>query len=328
MTRIVAFLLVVVAAMAAGIASSGEPLTTVETVGASKGDVQVRDIPLPSPLALVQRAQRGCGGVLSRTGENHVWRCVLSDEFDGSKLDLTRWTVLTTAATGFSSGIPPGYACYVYDPRTVSVAGGYLQLSVVKIDHEIQCGGPAAQPTEYLGGAVSTKYRVAQTYGRYEIRARFPTDGKTGLQSSLILTPDRPEYGDRSGEMDIAEYFTKWPERVIPYVRYDHEGDDPTETNDDCAVADPTQFHRYALEWKPSRITIWVDGRSCLTTMWGDGPTLKRPAPFDQPFVLSLFQALGVSAAAFDEKDPPKLPATMQVDYVHIWGARERATTE
>lgn len=300
--------------MGVAIASSGgEP--TSPTGGA-------REIPLPAPLALAERARQGCGGDLTHPGGNSVWRCVLSDEFDGTRLDLTRWSVLTTDETEFSSGIPPAYACYVHDPRTVSVAGGYLNLSVVKLDDEIQCGGAAAQPTEYIGGAVSTLNRLAQTYGRYEIRARFPTSEDSGLQSSLILTPEDPAYGQHSGEIDIAEYFSTWPDRVIPYVRYDHPGDDPTETNDDCTVDDLDQFHRYTLQWTPKRIETFVDGRRCLSTTWSKGTALARPAPFDQPFVLSMFEALGVSKAAFDLEDPPDMPATMQVDYVHIWGVR------
>ncbi len=312
MIRIVAFLLVVGAAMVFGVAVSGDEEPR------SAG----REIPLPSPLALAEHAQKGCGGVLARPGGDSLWRCVLSDEFDGARLDLTRWSVVTTAETDFSSGIPPTYACYVYDPRVVSVAGGYLHLSVVELDDEVQCGGAAIQPTEYLGGAVSTRHRLAQTYGRYEIRARFPTDGDEGLQSSLILTPDDHAYGLSSGEMDIAEYFTTWPERVIPHVRYEHPGDDPTETSDTCTVEQPDQFHRYALEWTPKLIEVFVDGRRCLSTTWSKGTALKRPAPFDQPFVLTMFQAWGASSAAPDDDDLPDIPATMQVDYVHVWGIR------
>jgi len=311
MIRIVAFLLVVGAAMGVGVAASGQEPTS-----------SVRKIPLPAPLALAERAQKGCGGVLTRRGGDSLWRCVLSDEFDGSRLDLTRWSVVTTAGNEFSSGIPPAYACYLYDPRTVSVAGGYLRLSVVKLDDEIQCGGAAAQPTKYIGGSVSTRNRLAQAYGRYEIRASFPTDEHPGLQSSLILSPEHAAYGQNSGELDIAEYFTKWPDRVIPYVRYDHPGDDPTETTETCTVQNPDQFHRYALEWTPKRIEAFVDGRRCLSTTWSMSTTLQRPAPFDEPFVLSMFEALGVSKAAFDLDDAPDLPATMQIDYVHVWGVR------
>ena len=311
MIRVAAFLFVVGAAIGLGVA-----------VGDEDPRVAVREVPLPAPLALAEHAQKGCGGVLTRRGGDSLWRCVLSDEFDGSRLDLTRWSVVTTAETDFSSGIPPTYACYAYDPRVISVAGGYLHLSVVELDDDIQCGGAAFQPTDYLGGAVSTKNRLAQTHGRYEIRARFPTDEEDGLQSSLILAPDEPVYGLSSGEMDIAEYFTTWPDRVIPHVRYEHSGDDPTETTETCTVEQPDQFHRYALEWTPKQIEVFVDGRRCLSTTWSKGTGLKRPAPFDQPFVLTMFQAWGASGAAPEDDDLPDLPATMQVDYVHVWGVR------
>jgi beta-glucanase (GH16 family) len=193
---------------------------------------------------------------------------------------------------------------------------------VVELDDEIQCGGAAAQPTEYLGGAVTTRNRLGQAYGRYEIRARFPTDEDEGLQSSLILTPEDPAYGPSSGEIDIAEYFSAWPDRIVPHVRYDHPDDDPTETSETCTVENPDQFHRYALEWTPQRIEAFVDGRRCLSTTWSMGTTLKHPAPFDQPFVLSMFQGWGASKVAPDLDDLPDLPATMQIDYVHIWGIR------
>lgn len=312
MTRIVALLFVVAAATGMGIAKSPQEPKPPERI-----------VPLPAPLALVERAQDGCGGVLTRPGDGAVWRCVLSDEFDGSRLDLTRWTVVDTGENGFSSGIPPTYACYRYEPDTVSVAGGHLNLSVVELDDEIQCGGPAMQPTEYLGGAVSTKYRLAQRYGRYDIRARFPTDEDAGMQSSLILKPDSAEYGLRSGEIDLAEYFTEWPDRVIPTVRYSHPDDDPTATNDDCAIENPDQFHRYTLEWTSKQIDMWIDGRHCLSTTWSMGTDLQHPAPFDQPFVLTMFQAWGASKAAPDLEDLPSLPATMQIDYVHVWGVRK-----
>ena len=277
----------------------------------------------PPAIAWVNEAQQGCGGVPTRNWANGVWKCVLSDDFTGKTLDLTKWTVVETEDGGFSSGIPPAFACYRYDPRTVSVSGGYLNLSVVKGDDEFVCGGPAIQPTKYVGGAVSTKHRLTQAYGRFQIRAKFATDDRPGLQSSLVLMPDTNEYELRSGEIDIAEYFTAWPDRVIPFVRYAHGGDDPSETTDECTTERPDRFHTYTLQWTPDQIDMYMDGKRCLSTTWSAGGGLHRPKPFDQPFYLTMFEALGVSKAAFDEDKPADLPATMQVDYVRIWGARE-----
>ena len=45
---------------------------------------------------------------------------------------------------------------------------------------------------------------------------------------------------------------------------------------------------------------------------------MQRPKPFDQPFMLSLTQALGIDSNAFVDGTTP-LPATTTVDYVRIW---------
>jgi len=325
MTRIVpvlvvgAFLLIVSTAACLGFVANHER----SPVPAPAPTRSTRDIEAPAPIAWVKDAQAGCGSVPMRNWNNGVWKCVFSDDFDGSALDLTRWTVVKTSDDGFSSGIPPAFACYDYDPRAVSVSGGYLNLSVLKIDDEFLCGGPAAQPTKYIGGAVSTKYRLAQAYGRFQIRAKFATDRRPGLQSSLVLMPDKSVYDLKSGEIDIAEYFSKWPDRVIPTVRYSHDGDDPTASTDQCTTDRPDLFHTYTLQWTPEQIDMYMDGKRFLSTTWSASGGLHHPAPFDQPFYLTMFEALGVSKAAFDPDDPPQLPATLQVDYVRIWGARE-----
>jgi hypothetical protein len=44
---------------------------------------------------------------------------------------------------------------------------------------------------------------------------------------------------------------------------------------------------------------------------------VASPAPFDQPFFLSLTQALGVGTNSPTASTP--LPATTLVDYVRVW---------
>ena len=47
------------------------------------------------------------------------------------------------------------------------------------------------------------------------------------------------------------------------------------------------------------------------------GAAAVKPAPFDQPFIVALTQALGVGANAVTAATP--LPATTQIDYVRVW---------
>jgi beta-glucanase (GH16 family) len=124
----------------------------------------------------------------------------------------------------------------------------------------------------------------------------------------------------KSGEIDVAEYFTVWPKRVFPVVRYHHKGDDPTAHNEKCTLPRPEAFHTYTARWTPDRIELKVDGKTCVSTAWTMGDGLSRPSPFDKPFFLALFQALGSSKAGYDPEDAPDFPVTMDVDHVYIWG--------
>lgn len=280
----------------------------------------IRRIQAPTVLSWVDQANRGCGSKRTQTWERGLWRCVFSDDFDGAALNLALWNPGNTSASGFSTGVPPGYVCYVYDPRTVSVAAGTLRLAVVKVDHRFECGGPAMQPTRFIGGAVSTKHRLALNYGRFEVRARFAVAKRDGLQSSIQLRPDRRSYGLDSGEIDVADYFSALPNRVFPAVQYNSKGADPTASNDRCALPKPDAFHTYTARWTPDRIELQVDGTTCVSTAWTLGRHLTRPAPFDKPFFLSLFEGLASSDVMYDPEKPPKFPVVMEVDYVHVWG--------
>ena len=65
-------------------------------------------------------------------------------------------------------------------------------------------------------------------------------------------------------------------------------------------------------------ITITYDGATCLVHKWNPAAPLKSPAPFRPGFIAVLTQALGIGDNAFDPATTP-LPATTQVDYVHVW---------
>lgn len=77
------------------------------------------------------------------------------------------------------------------------------------------------------------------------------------------------------------------------------------------------QFNTYAVDWAPGTITIEENGKTCLTDNY-QATGLDSPAPFDQPFIIALTQALGSGANVFVPLVTP-LPATTQVDYVRAW---------
>ena len=70
-----------------------------------------------------------CGSTILKS-DGTKWVCTFDDEFSGSTLDRTRWVPQTQ---GFSTGSSTAFACYVDDPANISVSGGSLNLSVVRM---------------------------------------------------------------------------------------------------------------------------------------------------------------------------------------------------
>lgn len=283
---------------------------------------------LLSPIAAEAKAAPvkapSCGPAIAKI-IGGKWVCTFADEFSGTSLDRSKWVPQTTAASGFHSGTE----CFVDSSKNISVASGYLNLTVRREAAPFSCSSPFGNyDTQYTSGMVSTWGKFSQAYGRFEIRAKFPAAKVAGLQSALWLYPQNLTYGPwpGSGEIDIAEAYSKYPDRAIPYIHYNELTYDPTVTNNYCMIGNLGSFHKYVAEWTPTTITIKYDGAVCTVHKINPLEPLAGSAPFDQPFIVALTQALGVGDNAFNAATTP-LPATTQVDYVHVWvlkGLRSR----
>lgn len=253
-----------------------------------------------------------CGAKVRKSSGGY-WACTFSDNFNGRALNRSNWLVQTTSASGFHSGPE----CFVDDPANVSVSGGHLNLTARAAAAPFTCESPSGDYTSNTtSGSVSTWGLFSQAFGRFEIRARFPATTTAGLHSALWLSPQRYKYGawPLSGEIDIAEYYTRYPDRAIPFIHYSGSALSSTVTNNYCMIADPSAFHTYVAEWTRKAITISFDGKTCVHHKFG----LLGTKPFDQPFIVALTQALGVGSNAYARGTTP-LPAKTQVDYVHVW---------
>lgn len=257
-----------------------------------------------------------CGAALPRPGGGY-WTCVMAEEFNGLLLNTARWSRVTTAASGLSLGGD----CFTSSSKNITVANGTLRLISRKETAPITCSSPyGAFSTRFTSGMVSTRAKVTWTYGRFEIRAKFPPAKVAGLHSALWLWPQNASYYGAfpaSGEIDIAEFFTRYPDRVIPYLHYQQSGPDPNVTNNWCLVSRPEDFHTYVLEWTPTQLKVMFDGVTCLLNTAWTPQNLTMPAPFDRPFFLNLTQAMGIGTNAHTSLTP--LPATTFVDYVRVW---------
>lgn len=283
-----------------------------------------------APTATTSTAS-DCGGSVLLKADGTPWVCTFDDEFDGTALDRGKWFVQTTAASGFHSGDE----CFVDSPDNIAVSDGTLKLTVRKESAPFTCTSPTGgYQTQYTSGTVNGFDRYAQAYGMFEVRAKLPSTTVQGLQETLWLWPvDSLRYGawPASGEIDFAEFYSRYQGWNVPYIHYQPTSalDWSTNTNvysawpapysqpgTNCTF-DPSAFNVYTAVWEPGRITLQVNHQNCIVDNYR-ALGLSGAAPFDQPFFIALTQAVGVGENAFVEGTTP-LPATTEIDYVRIW---------
>ncbi len=246
-----------------------------------------------------------CGG--NPLGVAGHWKCSFDDEFGGTSLNTANWQPQLTANSGYVTGGPD---CYVDNPDTISVSGGHLNLSALRVT-PFPCA--AGYDSSYQVGMVTSSKLFSQTYGVFEVRAKVPAATIPGLQETLWLYPQNLTYGPwpASGEIDFAEFYSNAAGHDVPYVHYANSSSDANATAYGCMVNERA-FNTYAVDWTPKSITILANGQVCLI----DRP-IGGPAPFDEPFFISLTQALGIGANAVTAATP--LPATTQIDWARVW---------
>ncbi|HWJ11799.1 MAG TPA: glycoside hydrolase family 16 protein [Nocardioides sp.] len=266
-----------------------------------------------SPVPAASSAPPGvskpdCGARIAKPGGGN-WSCTLADQFSGSALDGNVWTGMTVAGDGD--------LCMVNTPKTIAVSGGALHLSAVPTDASTQCPLRAdGTRAAYASGWATTYRRFSQQYGRFEARMRVQAASAPGLHEAFWLWPDTRYGADSpwpdSGEIDIAETYSTHPDLVVPFLHYadDRLGSvDGLNTAWNCPSS-RGEWHTYVLEWFADRLTISVDGRTCLTNTAGASSFQKR-------FIVNLTQFLGGGSNQYDGRMP--LPATMDVDWVKVW---------
>jgi beta-glucanase (GH16 family) len=267
-------------------------------------------VPLAQTVgAPVASAQPTCNG--NPDGLSGNWTCTFDDEFNGTSLDTSLWQPQLTANSGYITGGPD---CYVNNPNTISVSGGYLNLSVLQTA-PFQCV-PGYYPS-FQAGMVTSSKLFNQTYGAFEVRAKIPYSTVPGLQETLWLYPQNLTYGPWpvSGEIDFAEFYSQYMNLDVPYIHYALSSLDKNVTAYNCTI-DPNQFNTYEVDWTPTTLTMLYNGNVCLTDTWLQTPGLPG-APFNKPFFIALTQALGQGTNATTANTP--LPATTQVDWVRTW---------
>jgi len=257
-----------------------------------------------------------CGVVLTKS-DGSSWACSFVDNFDARSLDTTKWIVQQTASTGFRTG----QTCFTGSTKNISLSRGELLLTARAEKGQFLCKSPSGDfATTYTGGMIGTRGKFSQTYGRFEVRAKYPTARTAGVHGGFWMYPKTHTYGPwpASGEIDVAEWWSNDPTLVLPSLHYTGR-DSTVDSGWSCRVADVSGYHTYTVEWLPTEISFFIDGSLCFTrTPTPDSP-LVAPQPFDHPFSMILNMGVGTSSGTNAVSSTTPLPATYTVDYAKAW---------
>lgn len=243
--------------------------------------------------------------------ENSTWRLVWSDEFNGDKLDYSKWEAEVNAFGGGNDE----QQMYTDRKENLRVENGSLVIEARKDNPNIQ-----GTTRPFSSGRVRTKHRGDWKYGKIEVRAKLP-EGQ-GMWSAAWMMPTEEKYGGwaASGEIDIIEINGKSPETA--HLTIHHGGGWPnnrqtggTKSLDKAKYTD--DFHVYAIEWQAKSIRWLIDGQAAYETSAWQSTGGKFPAPFDQDFHLILNLAVGGRFVG-PPSEKTAFPARMLVDYVRV----------
>jgi|GEM_PF-2766326 len=221
---------------------------------------------LPLLLSAQKRVRFSADTSLCDTGQ---WRMVWNDEFEGNRLDLSKWYTFIDDENWVNGVVadPPVSAAaraskkVVYKDENVSVANGNCTLTV------------KYEPSEWMGaqrnfssGMIMVKNAdaTAPLYfvrGRFEMRAKLPR--ATGIWATLWL------YGGGSAtepgsEIDMLEYAPCQSDldRIPWHIHGFHRGSSLNVHNETGGSyrERPDDWHIYTTEWDRHFIRFYVDG--------------------------------------------------------------------
>jgi Glycosyl hydrolases family 16 len=117
------------------------------------------------------------------------------------------------------------------------------------------------------GNSAGMAWKQGQMHGRWEVCAR-SAQGSANFHPVLLLWPDAEDW-PVGGEIDFMEIWDPARQQVDIALHYD--ADDKRDIGK--VNIDATQWHSWAIEWTPTRITAYVDGQK----WWQSTDTAKFP---------------------------------------------------
>ena len=246
------------------------------------------------------------------------YKLVFDDEFNGNKLDASKWVTcydwFNSAAQGCSNNGNNELEWYV--KNQVEVSGGTLRLKAIAsatsgTDQNLQ-----SKTFPYKSGMISTGRpnpkgtpKWTNTYGYYEARIYAP--GGKGVWPAFWLLPGGTKWPP---EIDIMELIGSKPKDLLTTYFWNN-ADMQVVKNTSTYISDNNftdSWHTYGVNWQKGMLEWYVDGKEVRRI------ESKNVPSENMEMVLNL--AIGGNLPGSPDITT-HFPATMMVDYVRVYKA-------
>ncbi|MBX9851625.1 MAG: family 16 glycosylhydrolase [Cytophagaceae bacterium] len=255
---------------------------------------------------------------------------VWSDEFNGTSLDLTKWSYQT--GNGTNDGLPVGWGnnerqYYTSRAQNIRVQNGNLEITALAENY---------LGAQYTSARIRTKNTVTGNpnnewkYGSFEARIKVPEPfADSRAWPAFWMLPNAGPWPN-TGEIDIMETgLNGQPWTFNGTIFYynggtQNTGTGPVTVSTAGCPGNPgdmsTCFHVFRVDWSPNLIQWYVDG--VLIGQRTPANTIGGTWPYDavgRNYHLILNMAVGGWFPGTPVPNNARFPLTMQVDYVRVY---------
>ena len=237
--------------------------------------------------------------------EKKDWQIIWQDNFDGSELDTTKWTLIPPNTADWGNYMTSDQQCY-------TISDGKLFLKGINNKDTL------SDPRPFLTGGVYTKGKFAFQYGKIEIHAKL--ECAQGAWPAMWMLSELKKYKEypRNGEIDIMEHLNF--DDIIYQTTHSYytlelkQKDNPPYYG--TTKVDIDQFNTYGLEWYPDKLVFTLNDEETFTYPRVEGVDPSQ-WPFDQAFYVLIDQQLGGSWVG--KVNPDDLPVQMIIEFVKVY---------
>lgn len=241
--------------------------------------------------------------------QNTNWSLVFNEEFEGDAYNSDYWTSYQKSGSS-------AWNKYVFpnDPFLAEVTGGALHMKA-------RWNNETDLPET---GAIRTIDKFSFKYGKFEVKAKFPSSGPGGWPA-IWLMPQNPLFQGwpDCGEIDVMERLNddSFVYQVI------HQADSPgVELKPAPSVKptiDKTGYNTFGIIKSKNKIEFFVNGKNTYT--YTKDSNNDNMWPFETDFYLILNYACADKGTSGNNFWPGKVthtdnfPYDMTIDYVKVW---------